>query len=401
MIKKMFILNCFLYKIITAQNYYPIVLIHGFMGWGENEMGGYHYWGGINNYVEMLRNEGHIVFNVSVGPVSSNWERAVEVYTQLKGGQVDYGKSHAKKYNIIQKPPGKIYPGLYTNWSSECPVHIIGHSMGGQTARMLQYLLINVQFQDEENHILEKSQLLGKENKNWVKSITSIVTPHDGTTLVDVVNKTLPFIQYFIGLGGVVGTQFYNFDLEQWGFNRRWNESWSDYLERLKNHKAWKTKNISSWDLSLEGSKELNGYLKADPNIYYFSFSAKTTEKSDFSPSHVPIPAASILTKTRSKILGSKYGYWSDGTSTDSTWFPNDGIVNTRSMFGPTTGVNKSDKIIKYDDKIKDFSPGVWYSFGPFILDHWQIIGHLGNIRTNNLSKEIFISHAKRLRSLP
>jgi triacylglycerol esterase/lipase EstA (alpha/beta hydrolase family) len=31
---------------ITAQNNYPIVLIHGFMGWGPNEMGGYRYWGG-------------------------------------------------------------------------------------------------------------------------------------------------------------------------------------------------------------------------------------------------------------------------------------------------------------------------------------------------------------------
>ena len=29
--------------IITAQNNYPIVLIHGFMGWGEDEMGGYNY----------------------------------------------------------------------------------------------------------------------------------------------------------------------------------------------------------------------------------------------------------------------------------------------------------------------------------------------------------------------
>ena len=31
---------------ITAQNNYTIVLIHGFMGWGPNEMGGYRYWGG-------------------------------------------------------------------------------------------------------------------------------------------------------------------------------------------------------------------------------------------------------------------------------------------------------------------------------------------------------------------
>ena len=32
------------------------------------------------------RNEGFNIIEVSVGPVSSNWERAIEVYYQLKGG---------------------------------------------------------------------------------------------------------------------------------------------------------------------------------------------------------------------------------------------------------------------------------------------------------------------------
>ena len=54
---------------IKAQNNYPIVLIHGFMGWGPNEMGGYHYWGGEKDYVEMLELAGHVVFVMSVGPV--------------------------------------------------------------------------------------------------------------------------------------------------------------------------------------------------------------------------------------------------------------------------------------------------------------------------------------------
>ena len=126
---------------LVAQNTYPIVLVHGFMGWGEDEMGGYRYWGGRQDYAQMLRDEGHTVFTVSIGPVSSNWERAVEVYTQLKGGQVDYGKAHAEQFNIIQKPEDKVYNALYPEWDEVHPIHLIGHSMGGQTARMLQYLL--------------------------------------------------------------------------------------------------------------------------------------------------------------------------------------------------------------------------------------------------------------------
>ena len=67
------------------------------------------------------------------------------------------------------------------------------------------------------------------------------------------------------------GNSFYDFDLEQWGFSRYENEKWSNYLKRLRDHNAFKTKNISSWDLSLDGAKELNGYLIASPDIYYFS----------------------------------------------------------------------------------------------------------------------------------
>jgi len=386
--------------IITAQINYPIVLIHGFMGWGEDEMGGYNYWGGREDYAQMLRDEGHTVFTVSIGPVSSNWERAIEVYTQLKGGQVDYGKAHAGKFNIVQKPKGKSYQAIYPEWDEEHPVHLIGHSMGGQTARMLQYLLTHEIMADEKLGTPETSELLGGVSTNWIRSITSTVTPHDGTTLADVVTKTIPFVQYFVGIAGVVGNRFYDFDLEQWGFSRGDGETWTSYVKRMRTHEAWATKNVSSWDLSLEGAKELNGVLQADPDVYYFSIAASTTERAPDSPNHIAIPGTSILTRTRSKILGSRIGYWSDGTATDSTWFENDGIVNTRSEFGPTTGINGADPIVEYDENDL-LIPGQWYSIGLFQMDHWNIIGHLGSKRTNALSRHIFISQANRLKTLP
>ena len=40
------------FSILEAKNNYPIVLIHGFIGWGPEEMGGYNYWGGNYDYVE-------------------------------------------------------------------------------------------------------------------------------------------------------------------------------------------------------------------------------------------------------------------------------------------------------------------------------------------------------------
>ena len=57
---------------IFGKNDYPIVLIHGFLGWGPDEMGGYKYWGGKDDIADLLRQEGHTVFEVSVGPVYNN-----------------------------------------------------------------------------------------------------------------------------------------------------------------------------------------------------------------------------------------------------------------------------------------------------------------------------------------
>ena len=396
---KFFIL-LFSIGMISAQNNYPIVLIHGFMGWGPEEMGGYNYWGGREDFAQMLRDEGHTVFTVSVGPVSSNWERAIEIYTQLKGGRVDYGKAHAEKFNIIQKPDGKVYESLYPEWDENHPVHLVGHSMGGQTARMLQYLLIQEIVVNAETGELEKSDLLGQSHSNWIRSITSIATPHNGTTLADVVTKTIPFVQYFVGVAGVVGTRFYDFDLEQWGFSRGKDETWTGYVKRMRTHDARASKNMSSWDLSIEGAKEQNGFLLADPDVYYFSISTSTTEKKDDSAFHIPIEGTSILTRTRSKILGSRVGYWADGTPTDSTWYENDGIVNTCSMAGPTTGINGEDPIVNYDENDL-LIPGQWYALGPIQMDHWNIMGHLGDDQSNGLAKHIISKQATRLKSLP
>ena len=91
---------------------------------------------------------------------------------------------------------------------------------------MLNYLLTQEIYEDEENKVREQSDLLGGVQRNLIKSITAISAPHNGTTLTEVVTKMIPFIQYFVGVAGVVGTQFYNFDLDQWGFNRKEDETW-------------------------------------------------------------------------------------------------------------------------------------------------------------------------------
>merc|ERR1719453_2391818 len=91
-----------------------IVLVHGFYGWGPNEMFGFNYWGGINSIAKELSAVGHDVRTAVVGPVSSNWDRAVELYAYVKGGRVDYGALHAREFD--HKRCGKTFPGIYPEW---------------------------------------------------------------------------------------------------------------------------------------------------------------------------------------------------------------------------------------------------------------------------------------------
>ena len=390
----------FFIGVLFSQNNYPIVLIHGFFGWGNDEMGNYRYWGGYKDIQKMYEENGFKVYNVSIGPISSNWDRAIEVYYQLKGGQVDYGFEHSNKYDLIQKPSDKIYDGLYPQWDENHPVHLIGHSMGGQTARMLQFLLETEVLENDSLNIIEKSDLLGLARKGWIASITSLATPHDGSTLADIVTKTFPFVQYFIGLAGVVGTNFYNFDLSQWNINRALDETWSNYVQRMRKHKAWETKNISSWDLSLDGAAELNGFLNASPDIYYFSYNFSATTRDNRTGHHIPNKDVFLLIRSRAKLLGSKIIFKKDGNETDSTWWENDGIVNTRSMMGPTTGQNGPDPIVPYIET-DPLMQGQWYTFQPIKLDHYQSVGHMISKEKREILDSIYINHARLLLSLP
>ena len=380
-----------------AENNYPIVLIHGFMGWGPEEMGNYSYWGGKSNYIKDLADDEHKIMAVSVGPISSNWDRAIEAFYQIKGGQVDYGSSHSEKNKIIRMPNEKNYVGLYPQWSEENPVHIIGHSMGGQTARMLNYLL--TQEINNNNGEKEESALLGKSHLGWIKSITTISTPHDGTTLSHIITSTIPYVQYFAGIAGLFGNNYFHFDLEQFGIKKQKNETWLNFITGLKDNSIINTKNFSAYDLSLAGAKDFNGYSQASPDVYYFSFITSTTKKDEKTSFQVPFENTPLLNKARAKLIGSRSGYWDDGTQTDSLWFENDGVVNSISMFGPTTGVNGSDPIIEYDPKDLLIT-GQWYWTKVNRMDHWSVIGHFGSEEKKLRGFKIIKRHIKLLKNL-
>jgi triacylglycerol lipase len=377
-----------------ASNQDPIILVHGFTGWGRNDLKGFLYWGGFNDIQEDLKSEGHFVDTASVGALSSNYDRAIELYAQIKGSCADYGLAHSQKYGHARF--GRCYPTpLYPQWDEYHKVHFVGHSQGGQTIRVLLQLLKDGSPDELELNYDDMNDLFSG-NKNWVTSITTISTPNNGTTLTEIADVFLPTAQklltYFSAIIGIQKNPIIDLKMEQWGIGRKKNESISDYFYNVFHSNIWSTKDISKWDLSPEGAKQFNDQAKNYNDVYYFSISTKSTaftnpfnncKLSLFGILDFPSNAIGCYTKDH---LGK--------VQIDSKWLENDGIVNTYSMQAPF-----NMKKINFNGTAQI---GIWNDLGiKHGWNHIDIIGALPNLLKPYWSvKQIYSDHINLLHSL-
>jgi len=385
---------------LHAANTDPIVLIHGFLGWGREEISGTYYWGGQHDIEQYLRNKGYRVITVSLGPISSSYDCAVETFYQIKGGQLDYGQAHSKKYNLLRRPEGKNYVGLYPEWDENHPVHLMGYSFGGVTSRMLLYLLNNT-FVNDSTGLLDKSVLLGNSFPGWVSSITTMSTPHNGATISNIVTDIFPFTDNLLPVANMISSSYYDFDLDHWGISQKENESWPDYFMRLKNHTAWETKNNVGWDSNIKGAKELNDILTIDSSLYYFSYSTTASVLDLVTGYHIPDEHLSWTNYPLCWFMGRNVVDMGDGQTTDSTWFENDGTVNTISMIRPFTGKNGPEPM-KIFSNSEPVETGIWHFMGKYQQDHKNFIGFFlddKNMVTETMNR--YENHARILYSLP
>ncbi len=332
-----------------ARNTSPIILVHGFMGFDRLSFPEFYYWGGTWNMEEELQALGFEVYTATIGPVSSVHDRSCELYAAIKGGRVDYGAVHSEEAGHDRF--GRTYPGLVPDWGEEDPetgevkkVHLIGHSMGGQTIRYLA------------------KQLAENGEERWIHSILSISTPHDGTPLTRYFEQPGGLIKYF---AGVIASQnvsaedpYFDLQLDHWRGATKEGESLSDFLERAVEEELWlKLKDFSYHDLSPRGAAELNQSTPALPEIYYFSISNSRTRYSELTGRWVPEMGMILPLHSSARFLG------------DSE---NDGIVPLASMDGPKAG--SEDSIIPWSlEQTAIPEKGVWHHLGTFHLDHWQI----------------------------
>ena len=198
----------------------PIVLVGGFTAWGREEAFGIKYWGGPGRDVqEDLKARGFPVVTAAPGPFSSNWDRAAEVYAQVWGGTVDYGEAHARRFGHARF--GRTCPGLLPGGAA----HFLGHSMGGQTIRVLAHLLAEGS-EDERQATPEGLSPLFRGGQPGVLSLTTLATPHRGTTLARKREALADVARRILALAGGLGSPaVYDLKLDHWGLQRLPGES--------------------------------------------------------------------------------------------------------------------------------------------------------------------------------
>ncbi len=360
----------------TTPNY-PLVFVHGMYGWGENEGINKYipYWGATSGSIaEYLRGKGCECYEASVGPASSAWDRACELYAQLTGTWVDYGKVHSEKRG--HKQFGRNYEKpMIENWGSENKIHLIGHSFGGTTIRMLAHLLAHGAPEEVEASGPNVSPLFKGGKGDWIYSVTAICSPLNGTSAHDTVERynlknLLRYGTYLytgiLGRGPLNG-RLVDFHLEHFGLTNTPGKNDSDsFRDAVKRINA--SNDHVEYDMSPEGTKLINDRIKITPEVFYFSYPYNSVRQTKSGKTHLPsYTKFPFLSMTSALMTNDMKRHADEGENLEK--FYNDGLVDTFSATHPHT-----EPYCLWED-VTVFRPGVWNVMPITQGDHGTAIG--------------------------
>ncbi|KAJ3008262.1 UNVERIFIED_CONTAM: hypothetical protein HDU68_003172 [Siphonaria sp. JEL0065] len=341
----------------TIGNQYPTVFIHGLLGFSEATplLGFMNYWGGATqNILTTLRSNGYTVSAPGVGPLSSNWERACEVYAQIAGVVTDYGIARAHQFGHYRF--GKAYsanqalvPG-FMQATSKTKINIVGHSMGGPTARLLVHLL-EFGSQAELDACVQAQTVCSplfwtNKTRSYVNGVFAISGAHQGSPFDDELQSNGGFLDFFkqavislVGANNWGKLNIYDLQLGHWGLNPYPSEDVDDYFARIQKSAWLKSKSHALFDLSIQAqSDSLVSFVKNAPDTTYFSVAGITTS---FDGRYANAELSTfIFLAPIAEFVGSYSNASLPLLSTFSPkeWRQNDGLVPLASSRGPASG---------------------------------------------------------------
>ena len=370
---------------------YPTIYVHGLMGWGEHDQiyAVTPYWGLTSDLMPYLTGKGYESYAASVGPLSSAWDRACELYAQLTGTTVDYGAAHAAEYGHARYGVTYDKP-LFEGWSADKKINLVGHSFGGATIRLFLDILADGSAEEQaaaKAAGTEVSPFFQGGKADWVYSLTTLAAPHNGTTFLECCGDMTQFaaeasttMAKLLGISDFKGV--YDCQLEQFGFYRKDGETVLEALDRVL-HSDFLSHNDNVFrDLTIDRALELNDDIEIQPNVYYFSYAGDKTRQSTITGERT---SAVDMTPLFVPFANQMCGYYDQTTAggfrIDKSWAPNDGLVNTVSALYPTdsagrclTQSGKAGYVQQDGYSNVGYQPGVWNVMPVRHYDHGNFI---------------------------
>lgn len=364
---------------------YPYIFVHGMGGWSpSNKFYSLSpYWGGglwlsDNDLISILNEQGVEAYAPAVGPLSSAWDRACELYAQLTGTTVDYGEAHSAAHGHDRF--GFTYePVMGESWNLEDKINLVGHSFGGATVRLFTSLLA---FGCEEEMAAtgEQTSELFKGGHDSVHSCITLSAPHNGTQvsnmLYDLTGPYYVIVMLYNIIGATLGNDFLVFSLQMghFGLTPTQDEKRATFsFDKIWNY--YQSGDNCYYDMTLRGAAELNETIKLSENTYYYSYTTAAT-RTDCTGKQLIYSSVTPIFYISSLMLRISEGKTYDGVTIEGDWAVNDGIVPLISARYPLCD---AETALSYEESVasvQEIESGRWYYMNTLVgTDHFDFCG--------------------------
>ena len=331
------------------------VFVHGLSGWGsyDDRYKLMPYWGMFGgDLIRYLNEQGYPSYAASVDPEGSAWDRACELYAQLTGSVVDYGKEHSERCGHERFGRDFSKEPLIQDWDEDTRIVLLGHSFGGATVRLFSEILANGWAAEQEATEQDGLSPYFAGGQGWrIHALVTLAAPTNGTTAYDM-------------------TIDRSFDRDAVEL-----EAGEDAIARVfemqhRDESDGKAAcDTAAFDMYIDNALALNKKISTLPGTYYFAIPCSATEQAADGTWQPVRPKMESLFRKTSTLMGSYTGVTPGGFVIDETWMENDGLVNTVSAKAPI-GAPSADY-----DQDETLEPGIWYVMPTYDGDHMSLQG--------------------------